>query len=290
MKNLFKIITILLLWTACQSDKSLEKIQQLEQELAATNSPDVAKTLVQEYINQVKNHPERKEANLQFLLKAADIQYFKTQDAIFAARALHDALTRFGEGQNLSPLFRMSALIWNDNLYRASPANKMRPEDIDTMRMDLSKNTLWLDSVLVNLDKKIQQSFTTGLDKTVCNEFIDISESYASVVENSAPDKYFDLIYRAAALAKTAEMHTKAIAFYEKLLLEKPEAPRAGQAAFMIGFIYENDLKDLAKAKTAYQLVLDKYSSDKDMAANAQLALKNLGKSPDEILKAAGVK
>ena len=59
-------------------------------------------------------------------------------------------------------------------------------------------------------------------------------------------------------------------------------------ALFMTGFVYENDLMDLKNAKASYESFLKRYPNDPDFADDAQMALKMLGKSPEEIIKAAG--
>ena len=64
-----------------------------------------------------------------------------------------------------------------------------------------------------------------------------------------------------------------------------PQHPKAPTALFMMGFIYENDLGDLNKAKETYQTFLNRYPNDPDYADDAQNALKFLGKSPEEIIR-----
>ena len=56
-------------------------------------------------------------------------------------------------------------------------------------------------------------------------------------------------------------------------------------ALFMTGFVQENLLKNLDKAKTAYELFLQRYPNDPDFADDAQNCLKLLGKSPEEIFQ-----
>jgi TolA-binding protein len=53
----------------------------------------------------------------------------------------------------------------------------------------------------------------------------------------------------------------------------------------MIGFVQENDLNQLDKAKATYESFLAKYPNDPDFTDDAQNALKLLGKSPEEIIK-----
>ncbi len=291
MKNYISLFALLFCFSACKNTPDpAVKILNLEQKLAAKYDPADAKELVNAYRDAVKTYPDRHAENLQFLTKAADIQFFKFTDGVSAARFLDDAIAHHSDGKNLTEVIKLYAQIWNANLYKSAPASHLDPDDIDKMKTNLMRNTIWMDSALMRLDKKITASFSTGLDKTACREFIDISESYADILGKADPEKYFDLLNRAGSLAKTCENPQKAVALYQRLLENQPAAPKAGQVAFMLGYVYENDLKDLEKAKTAYENVSKNYPNDKDMVFSAKMAIKNLGKTPEEILKAAGVK
>jgi hypothetical protein len=54
----------------------------------------------------------------------------------------------------------------------------------------------------------------------------------------------------------------------------------------MTGFVYENYLNDVAKAKVAYQELMTKYP-DSELAEEAKLAIENAGVNPEEIIKRA---
>jgi len=88
--------------------------------------------------------------------------------------------------------------------------------------------------------------------------------------------------------AKTFQEQGKvkeAVAKYEELVTSTPKGKRAPQAQFMIGFLYANELKDMDKAKSAYQKFLSDYSavSDSGIIASAQWELKHLGKDINDI-------
>ena len=126
---------------------------------------------------------------------------------------------------------------------------------------------------------------TNVTDKAKANDFITVSEQLAAVLEKSNPDKYVDVLLRAAGLAKTIENPQKAIELYQRVSESLPAHPKAPTALFMTGFVYENDLNDLVKAKAAYEAFLQKYPNDADFADDAKTALTMLGKSPEEIIK-----
>jgi tetratricopeptide (TPR) repeat protein len=121
-------------------------------------------------------------------------------------------------------------------------------------------------------------------DEKKANEFIATAEQLASMVEKSDSNLYVDLLIKAAGLAKTMEQPQKAIELYSKIVEKMPQHPKAPTAFFMLGFVYANDLKDMEKAKAAYELFLQKFPND-ELAESARMELKNLGKSEEEIIK-----
>lgn len=143
--------------------------------------------------------------------------------------------------------------------------------------------TAELTQKLTDLDKAMGGANVT--DKAKANEFIKTSEELAKLVEKTNQNQYVDLMLKAAGLAKTIENPQKAIELYEKVADGLPQHPKAPTAFFMMGFVYENDLNDLPKAKSIYEAFLQKYPNDPDFADDAQTSLNMLGKSPEDIIK-----
>lgn len=140
-----------------------------------------------------------------------------------------------------------------------------------------------LNKKLTELDAAMGGAAVT--DKTKAEEFIKTSEELAGLVEKENPDQYVDLLLKAAGLAKTVDNPKKALELYQKVSEGLPNHKKAPTALFMTGFVYENDLNDLAKAKETYESFLKRYPNDQDFADDAQKSLSMLGKSPDEIIK-----
>ncbi len=140
-----------------------------------------------------------------------------------------------------------------------------------------------LQKKLIDLDKSMGGANVT--DKAKAAEFIKTSEKLAALVEKSNPDQYVDVLLKAAGLAKTVENPQKSIELYTRIANGLPQHKKAPTALFMIGFVQENDLGDLEKAKATYESFLQKYPNDPDFTDDAQNAIKMLGKSPDEIVK-----
>ncbi len=80
-----------------------------------------------------------------------------------------------------------------------------------------------------------------------------------------------------------------AIDAYRKYQKKYPNAEKAPQTLFMIGFIQANELGKLDEAKATYTKFLEIYP-ESEMAESAKSEIANIGLSPEEILKQQSVK
>ena len=72
-----------------------------------------------------------------------------------------------------------------------------------------------------------------------------------------------------------------AVQLYERLLADYPECAYADEAQFMIGYIHEEHLRDLDRARTAYQKVIDHYP-ESELAVSAKHLLPHVGRAAEE--------
>lgn len=89
---------------------------------------------------------------------------------------------------------------------------------------------------------------------------------------------------KAGETARLLRQFDKALEIFGKIEKNYPDSREAAAAMFMKAFTLDNDLKKLEEAKLAYEAFLQKYPND-EFADDAQFLLKNLGKSPEEIIK-----
>jgi tetratricopeptide (TPR) repeat protein len=116
--------------------------------------------------------------------------------------------------------------------------------------------------------------------------FIEISEAAAALQkEKQQPDDYVRILMQAAGLAKSIGNPNKALQLYYQVESQLPEHRQAPAALFLSGFIYENDLGDLDKAKAVYQDFQKRYPNDPNYLDDVQVSLKNLGKSAEELIR-----
>lgn len=93
-----------------------------------------------------------------------------------------------------------------------------------------------------------------------------------------------EFLFKAAELANALGMTKKAIELFQDIPKTYPDFNKAAECLFLSGFIYENQLGDLNKAKQAYLSFLDTYPKH-PLAKDAAFSLKNLGRSPEELQK-----
>ena len=272
-----------MLCISCQPNPA-KQIPALEAALAATNSVGVADSLLQIYQDVVKAHPDQHAQNLHYLSKAAEIHFDRKKNEVAAVRLLNDGLAAHGKDQNLTEPIGVLARIWRAYQYKATPGLQKNPDDIDLMRANLMKNLPWIDSSLVQIDRQMNKNPGTDI-KEAAAKFVQISEAYSILVERSNPNKHVDLLMRAAGLAKSVGDPNTALRLYYQVAEKLPEHHKAPTALFMMAFIYETDLKDLEKAKSAYEQFLKKYPNDPDYVDDAENALKYLGIPPEELIK-----
>ncbi len=99
---------------------------------------------------------------------------------------------------------------------------------------------------------------------------------------------YFSLgaLYNMPEVAQTSKEKMTAVEYYKKVHEKFPKSVYAPKALFMAGYVYGNDLGDIAKATDCYNTVIKEYPDDPS-AKLAKDDLPNLGKSPEELLNEA---
>jgi len=119
-------------------------------------------------------------------------------------------------------------------------------------------------------------------DAFVYNHAIATYMNFANNFPNDsmAPSCLFD----AANISMSLTQYQRALNLYDTITIKYPTFKRTADCIFIRGFIYDDKLKDTAKARAMYQEVINKYPHD-SIASQARAALAILGKSYDEIIK-----
>jgi TolA-binding protein len=120
-------------------------------------------------------------------------------------------------------------------------------------------------------------------DRETANEMIKAYVDYANIFQGDtiSPDYFF----RAAGIATAAGNYDQAILLYSTLADRYPAYRYVVEALYQEAMIYDSNLPGQdAKAKVLYEQIIKDYPKNK-LAADAQTAIKNLGKSDEDLVK-----
>lgn len=120
------------------------------------------------------------------------------------------------------------------------------------------------------------------IDRVQAMKLIDLYIAYTD--EFPEDTEAAEYLFKAGDMAMNLNMPRRAIQVFDRILNDYPEYEKAPQCMFLKGYVYENNLGDLQKAKAIYEEFLEKYPDD-EFADDAEVSIKNLGKTPEELIK-----
>ena len=140
------------------------------------------------------------------------------------------------------------------------------------------KSVMNIDS----LEKRLFSPVSSGFDKVKADSLL---AAYESFIKRFSDDSLtMKVSFKAANLAMTMGNPARAIELFDKFIEKYPDNPKASVSMFFKAYIYENQLRNLDKAKELYLQFIEKYP-DSDFSSDARIALQNLGKSPEQMVR-----
>ena len=124
----------------------------------------------------------------------------------------------------------------------------------------------------------VTDSFNTTLAKDAMMKFADFAENYP---DDSLAANY---LFKSAQLAQSLNLGSQTIIYLDKIINKYPNFRKISTCYFLKGFVYDNILHDIPRAKKSYQEFINKFPND-DFVDDAAALLDNLGKSPAELIK-----
>jgi outer membrane protein assembly factor BamD (BamD/ComL family) len=131
-------------------------------------------------------------------------------------------------------------------------------------------------------EKKLLNDSTKMMNRSVAEEQLKAYSDFSDKFPDDQRTEEF--LYKAADLANGMGKTPVALELYHRFCEKYPNSSKAAYALFLQGFIYENQLKNLEKAKELYTSFLAKYPNH-ELAKDAKFSLDNLGKSEEELIK-----
>ncbi|MDA7501864.1 tetratricopeptide repeat protein [Chitinophagales bacterium] len=141
------------------------------------------------------------------------------------------------------------------------------------------------ETLQLEIDSASEALFSEGaarFDEEKAAKLSAAYESYIGAFPKSDSTPVY--LFKQAELLRSMRDFTGAIGVWEKINNDYPTYEKTPQSFFLIGFTYENNLKDLKKAKKYYEDFLVKFPKH-EFVKDAQFSLKNLGRPVEDILK-----
>ena len=134
---------------------------------------------------------------------------------------------------------------------------------------------------ILGLEKRLFAPESVSFDKVKADSLMNLYENF--IRENPKDSLSPGYLFKSANVAMNMGDGHKAIGMFDQYLRDYPEKQKAPMCMFFKGFIYENTLHDLDKARETYLLFIEKYPSN-DFVKDAKMALLNLGKTPEMLV------
>lgn len=142
-----------------------------------------------------------------------------------------------------------------------------------------SKNDL-TDSI-ASMEDKLYNSQDVQVSKEEATNLIAMYKQFADEFPDDSLAPLY--LFRASDLSMNLQRPKETIALFDALLENYPDYEKTPSVLFLKAFVYEDQLRDLDHARMYYEEFIEKYP-DSDFADDAEMSLKNLGKTPEELI------
>jgi len=132
------------------------------------------------------------------------------------------------------------------------------------------------------IEKRLFSSSATSIDREAADSLLNL---YSAFIKNFPSDTLSrNYTFRAGNLYMNTGNARSAIEMFDLYRSTYPNDPKSALCLFFTAYINENLLRNLDKAQELYILFIEKYPRH-EFADDAQAALNNLGKTPDQMVK-----
>ncbi len=157
---------------------------------------------------------------------------------------------------------------------RQNSGNKTKKHEKKTVAQ-MAKTIKLAEDTLFN-------SQTSSIDiqkaKALINQYIEFADAFPA--DSMAPN----FLFKASDISMNLNQATQTIFIFNRIINQYPNYKNTPTCYFLKAFVYDDQLKDYKNAKKYYNIFLKTFPKHK-FTNDARMALKNLGKSPEELIK-----
>lgn len=137
-------------------------------------------------------------------------------------------------------------------------------------------------SQIQTLEKSLFSPDAVSFNKEKADSLLALYEVF--IKENPKDSLSPGYLFKAANIVMNSGNGARALSLFDQYVKDYPDKPKASLCLFFKAFVYENIMQDMDKARETYLLFIEKYPSD-DFTKDAKMALMNLGKTPDMLVR-----
>ncbi len=145
-----------------------------------------------------------------------------------------------------------------------------------------NQNSSKMVKQITEMEKELYASKTPIPDEDKVKEVLDLYIKFADTYPNDTLAAEY--LYKAATLSMNTNQNEKAIAILDRIIKDYSDFKKLPETYFLKAFIYDNNIKNINKAREAYTVFLQKFPKS-DLVDDAAISLDNLGKTPEQIIK-----
>jgi len=255
-----------------------------------TLKPRIAADLYQKYTAYAEQFPDDKTRTPDYLLKGGELLSFMNNPAA-AAKSFEQVLVKYPKSKAAPQATLLLAGLYDDQLNKGIEAQELgqafvntfpNHPDVEKAKYYLKPEKERLDMRIIELEAQLYPESAAKIDPIAAGKLNRKYETYAKRFPKD--EKAADYLYKAGEVARSTGDMRRSVSLLEQLYDDYRNYEKAPQALFLAGFIYENDLKNLDKAKEIYNTFMKKYPKH-ELAKSVEFSLQNLGKPADEIIK-----
>lgn len=172
--------------------------------------------------------------------------------------------------KRISSVFLLAAAV----LMAACGGTSAEEEQVKQETEELATRIDSLENLLFGQESKVDKEVAAQL----LQSYLKFTDTYP------ADDRTPDYLYKGAGIARGVGVHSRALKMYQRILEDYPEFGKQAETSFLIAFTYDNDLKEIERAKEAYNQVIEQYP-DHEFAAQARERLKTIDLSDEELIE-----
>ena len=283
------LLILIALFFACKSAQSPEEKAVLEQTKIYESNPtdSTAQALVNALSKYIEVHGTNDSTSARYILRAAQVStghQLWQQSLGFYKMYMVQYPDRPDQSERLAEVIdimdKLQKPELNQVLYRSFVERFAQDPRAADYKSRITNAEVSIDSLLKQIGMKMFNDSIYRLNEDMARLYVDASE--AAVMSNPNMPQAAEYLHRAAETARTLRNIPKAITIYDWIIEKYPNDKRGATSLFLKAFTFDNDLNDFVNAKKYYEEFLAKYPTN-EFAESAKFLLENLGKSEEEL-------